>query len=162
LSDGTGDGCDVGAGVGEEERCIVDSVDWQWRWQQRGQLRRLHRGHRRRRRRGLRRGRWPQVGKGVRARDGLRIGRVSEDVGCGVGTLRNRKVEKRGGGTAATAASAAAFTGTWAPVSNSKSYSNWRVGIGERQHGRRHRHQHYGWNGRWQQSRRRRGSGHGL
>jgi len=27
LSDGTGDGCDVVAGVGEEEGCIVDSVD---------------------------------------------------------------------------------------------------------------------------------------
>ena len=27
MSDGTGDGCDVVAGVGEGERCIVDSVD---------------------------------------------------------------------------------------------------------------------------------------
>jgi hypothetical protein len=27
LSDGTGDGCDVGACVGEEGGCIVDSVD---------------------------------------------------------------------------------------------------------------------------------------
>jgi hypothetical protein len=44
----------------------------------------------------------------VRARDGLKVDRVGEDVGCGVGALIDRDVEKRGGGTAATAASAAA------------------------------------------------------
>jgi hypothetical protein len=44
----------------------------------------------------------------VRARNGPKVDRVGEDVGCGVGTLRDRKVEKRGSGTAATAASAAA------------------------------------------------------
>jgi hypothetical protein len=59
-------------------------------------------------RRRLGRRRWPQVGTGVRARDGPKVDRVSEDVGCGVGTLKDRDVEKRGGGTAATAASAAA------------------------------------------------------
>jgi hypothetical protein len=36
------------------------------------------------------------------------VDRVGEDVGCGVGTLIDRDVEKRSGGTAATAASAAA------------------------------------------------------
>jgi cyclopropane fatty-acyl-phospholipid synthase-like methyltransferase len=36
------------------------------------------------------------------------VGRVGEDVGCGVGTLIDRDVKKRGGGTVATAASAAA------------------------------------------------------
>ena len=44
----------------------------------------------------------------MRARDGPKVGHVGKDVGCGVGTLRDRKVEKRGGGTAAIAASAAA------------------------------------------------------
>jgi hypothetical protein len=44
----------------------------------------------------------------VRARDGPKVDRVGEDVGCGVGALIDRDVEKRGGGTAATAASAAA------------------------------------------------------
>ena len=43
----------------------------------------------------------------MRARDGPRVDRVGEDVGCCVGTLIGRDVEKRGGGTAATAASAA-------------------------------------------------------
>ena len=44
----------------------------------------------------------------MRARDGPKVGRVDEDIGCGVGALIDRDVEKRGGGAAATAASAAA------------------------------------------------------
>ena len=44
----------------------------------------------------------------MRARDGPKVDHVGEDVCCGVGTLIDRDVEKRGGGTAATAASAAA------------------------------------------------------
>jgi hypothetical protein len=39
----------------------------------------------------------------LRARDGPKVDRVGEDVGCGVGTLIDRDVEKRDGGTAAAA-----------------------------------------------------------
>jgi hypothetical protein len=44
----------------------------------------------------------------LRARDGPKVDRAGEDVCCGVSTLIDRDVEKRGGGNAATAVSAAA------------------------------------------------------
>jgi len=44
----------------------------------------------------------------MRAREKPKVKSVGDDVGCGVGTLIDRGVEKRGGGTAATTVSAAA------------------------------------------------------